>query len=318
VQDGSRKAIVAALLANFGITIAKLVGWLVTGAASMLAEAVHSFADTGNQALLLWGTAAAKRPATEDHPFGFARERYFWSFVVALVIFSLGSLFAIYEGVDKLRHPHALESPMWAVGILAVAIVLESFSFRTAIIEGIHAKGELGWWEFIRKTKTPELPVVLLEDLGALLGLVLALGGVGLAMLTGDARFDAMGSISIGVLLGVIAIVLAIEMRSLLLGEGATKQDRAAIREEILSAPHVKRLIHLRTQHFSPDELLIALKVEFDGSLTFEQLTSEIDSAEDRIRARIPTAKLIYIEPDVFRAAPAVDPDEGKEPTAAP
>lgn len=312
MQDGSRKAIVAALLANFGITIAKLVGWLVTGAASMLAEAVHSLADTGNQALLLWGTAAAKRPATDDHPFGFARERYFWSFVVALVIFSLGALFAIYEGIDKLRHPHALQSPMWAVGILCVAIVLESFSFRTAIIEGQNAKGMLGWWEFIRKTKTPELPVVLLEDLGALCGLILALGGVGLAMITGEARFDAIGSISIGVLLGVIAVVLAIEMRSLLLGEGASPGDRAAIREALLAAENVKRLIHIRTQHFSPDELLIALKVEFDGRLSFEDLAREIDAAEDRIRECVPTAKLIYIEPDMFRG------ESGSPRSAAP
>jgi len=307
VVDGSRRAIVAALFANFGIFVAKLVGWLFTGAASMLAEAVHSIADTGNQALLLWGTAAARRPATEDHPFGFARERYFWSFVVALVIFSLGSLFALYEGVSKLQHPHEIDSPMWAVGILSVAIVLEAFSFRTAIVEGRNLKGDLGWWEFIRTTKTPELPVVLLEDLGALLGLVLALGSVGLAMATGDARFDAFGSVAIGVLLGAIAIVLAIEMKSLLLGEGASAAHRRAIRECLLASNNVKRLIHIRTQHLGPDELLVALKAEFEATLSFETIANEIDAAEDRIRERLPSATLIYIEPDVFRERAGTD-----------
>jgi cation diffusion facilitator family transporter len=303
MQDGSRRAIVAALFANLGISIAKLVGWSVTGAASMLAEATHSLADTGNQVLLLWGTAAAKRPPTDEHPFGFARERYFWSFVVALVIFSLGALFAIYEGVDKLRHPHALENPIWAFSILGIAVVLECLSFRTAIIEAQRAKGTLGWWEFIRKTKTPELPVVLLEDLGALCGLLLAIAGVGLAVATGDARYDALGSISIGILLAVIAVVLAIEMKSLLLGEGASRDDRAAIREALLSSDSVAHLIHLRTQHFGPDQLLVAVKADFDAGLSFEQLAAEIDAAEIRIRERVPSAQLIYIEPDVYRPA---------------
>jgi cation diffusion facilitator family transporter len=301
MHDGSRTAIIAALLANFGITIAKLVGWFATGAASMLAEAVHSLADTGNQVLLLWGTAAAERPPTDEHPFGFARERYFWSFVVALVIFSLGALFAIYEGVEKLQHPHEIQSPAWAFTILGIAVVLEAVSFRTAILEGIRQKGRLGWWDFIRETKTPELPVVLLEDLGALCGLLLALLGVGLAVMPGDARFDALGSISIGLLLGVIAVVLAIEMKSLLLGEGASREDRESIHDALLTTPTVRRVIHLRTQHFGPDQILVAAKLEFDPTLSFEQLTREIDVAEARVRQRVPTAKLIYLEPDVFR-----------------
>lgn len=311
--DGNRRAIVAALFANLGITIAKFVGWVFTGAASMLAETVHSLADTGNQALLLWGTAAAQRPATDSHPFGYARERYFWSFVVALVIFSLGALFALYEGFEKLRHPHAIENTELAVAILGVAVLLESWSFRTALLEGRKLKGTAGWWDFIRGTKTPELPVVLLEDLGALVGLLLALAGIGLSIITGDARFDALGSISIGLLLGGIAIVLAIEMKSLLLGEGASGGDRESIRDALLESPNITRMIHMKTQHLGPEKLLVAIKAEFDASLSLETLASEIDAAEERIRNQVPTAQLIYIEPDVFRThAGAPDPtDDG-------
>ncbi|MFP6622589.1 MAG: cation transporter, partial [Myxococcota bacterium] len=217
MQPGNRRAILAALAANLGIAVAKFVGWAMTGAASMLAEAVHSVADSGNQALLLWGNASAQRPPTDAHPFGFARERYFWAFVVSLVIFTLGALFAIYQGISKLIHPHEVTSPLVAVTILAAGIVMEGFSFRTAVVEAAKQKKQLGWWAFIRETKSPELPVVLMEDLGALVGLVVALAGIGLASLTGDPRFDAAGSIVIGVLLGVIATVLAVEMRSLLI-----------------------------------------------------------------------------------------------------
>jgi cation diffusion facilitator family transporter len=302
VHDGNRKAILAALGANAGIAVAKFAAWTVTGAASMLAEGVHSVADTCNQALLLWGSAAAKRPPTEDHPFGFARERYFWSFVVALVIFALGSLFAIYEGVQKLLHPHEIENAGIAAVVLLLGVGLEGFSFRTAVIEGRLQKGDQGWWAFIRDTKNPELPVVLLEDFGALLGLTVALVGIGLAQVTGEARFDALGSIVIGGLLGAIAIVLAIEMRSLLIGEAASDRDQAAIREALAETPSVNQIIHMRTQHLGPDQLLVALKLQFDRDLSMEALVVGIDDAEARIRERVPTAKLIFIEPDIYRA----------------
>ena len=305
MQPGNRKAILAALAANFGIAVAKFVGWAMTGAASMLAEAVHSVADSGNQALLLWGGASAERPATEAHPFGYHRERYFWAFVVSLVIFALGALFAIYEGVSKFLHPHELTSPQVAVTILVAGIVLEGFSFRTAVVEAAKQKKQLGWWAFIRGTKSPELPVILLEDLGALLGLVLALAGIGLASLTGDSRFDAVGSIGIGVLLGVIATVLAIEMRSLLIGEAATPEDRAAIRQSLAEIRPVERVIHMRTQHFGPDQLLVALKVQFEAGLTSEGIADAINDAERRIRERVPAAKLIFIEPDIYRSGDA-------------
>ena len=310
MQPGNRRAILAALAANLGIAVAKFVGWAMTGAASMLAEAVHSLADSGNQALLLWGGASAERPATEEHPFGFARERYFWAFVVSLVIFSLGSLFAIYEGVSKLLHPHELTSPMVAVAILVAGIGMEGVSFRTAVVEATKQKKQLGWWAFIRRTKSPELPVILLEDLGALLGLVVALVGIGLASLTGDPRFDALGSITIGVLLGVIAALLATEMRSLLIGEAATIEDREAIRQSLSQTPSVERVIHMRTQHFGPDQLLVALKLQFETGLTTEGIADGINDAERRIRERVPAAKLIFIEPDIYRSG---EPDVGAD-----
>lgn len=302
MKPGNRKAIIAALGANLGLAIAKLVAWTFTGAASMLAESVHSVADTGNQALLLWGGSSAERPATEDHPFGFQRDRYFWSFVVAIVIFALGSVFAIYEGIDKVLHPHDLVSPQWAVGVLLVGILLEGASFRTAVIEARKQKANMGWWAFVRDTKNPELPVVLLEDLGALLGLVIALCGIGVATATGDARFDAAGSIAIGLLLGAIAIVLAREMRSLLLGEAASPADRQAIREALHETPFVERVIHMRTQHMGPEQLLVVTKVQFEPGISAEGIARAIDAAERRIRDKVPVAKLVFIEPDIYRA----------------
>ncbi len=304
-EDGSRRAIAAAFLANLGIAIAKFAAFLITGAASMLAEAVHSLADTGNQGLLILGAARARREATPEHPFGFGRERYFWAFVVAMVLFSLGSMFAIYEGVEKLRHPHQLVAPSVAIGVLILGIALESWSFRTAIVAANAIRGRKSWWSFIRRSKSPELPVVLLEDLGALLGLVIALVGVLLAALLDDPRFDAAGSIAIGVLLGAIAIVLAVEMKSLLIGESATRDVREEIRGFIETAPAVRALIHMRTLHLGPDELLVAAKVEFDRGLGTAGLASAIDALETELRRRTPLELVIYIEPDIHRSADA-------------
>jgi cation diffusion facilitator family transporter len=301
MHEGSKKVIVAALAANVGIAAAKFVGFALTGAASMLAEAVHSLADSGNQALLMLGAARAKRGATPEHPFGHGGERYFWAFVVAIVLFLLGGVFAIYEGVEKLRHPHALESPLIGVTILTLAIALEGWSFRTALREANLLRGDSSWWGFIRHTKAAELPVVLLEDLAALVGLVLALLGVGLSMLTGDPRLDAAGSIAIGVLLTAVATVLASEMRSLLIGESASPARIAQIEAALLAGPRLRRIIHLRTLHLAPDELLVAVKCEFDRRLSFEELALEIDAAEVRMRAHVPETCVIYIEPDVYR-----------------
>jgi len=301
MHEGSRKAIIAALLANLGIALSKFLAFLFTGAASMLAETVHSLADTGNQALLLLGSSRALRPATAEHPFGYGRERYFWAFVVALVLFSLGSLFAIGEGIEKLRTPHALESPEWAFGVLFVAVALESLSLRTALREARHVKQSESWWNFIRHSKSPELPVVLLEDLGALLGLLFAVLGVGFAVLLEEPRYDAVGSIAIGLLLGAIAVVLAVEMKSLLIGEAANPSVEARIRGAIESADGVRRLIHMRTLHLGPEELLVAAKLEFAGELDMPSLAKAIDGVEARVRAAAPEARVVYVEPDVTR-----------------
>jgi len=303
VHEGSQRAVVAAFLANLGIAAAKFAAFLATGAASMLAESVHSLADTGNQALLLLGARRARRGPSREHPFGYGRERYFWAFVVALLLFSLGSIFATAEGVEKLRHPHVLESARWAFAVLFAAIVLESLSLRTAAREANAVRGRDGWWAFVRRAKSPELPVVLLEDIGALLGLVFALAGVALAVATGDPRFDALGSVAIGLLLGAIAIVLASEMKSLLIGEAASPGVEARIRNAIESAPGVRRLIHMRTLHLGPEELLLGAKLEFDGDLDLQALAKAIDVVEARVRAEVPEARLIYIEPDVTRPA---------------
>jgi len=304
-EDGSRRAIAAALLANLGIAIAKFAAFLITGAASLLAESVHSLADTGNQSLLILGSARAKRRATPEHPFGFGRERYFWAFVVAMVLFSMGSVFAVYEGVDKLRHPHELVAPSVAIGVLLLAIALEGWSFRTAMVAAEELRGRKSWWSFIRRSKSPELPVVLLEDSGALLGLLIALAGVVLAALFDDTRFDAIGSIAIGALLGAIAIVLAVEMKSLLIGESAAQEVCEKIRGCIQTAPAVRGLIHMRTLHLGPDELLLAAKVEFDHELDTAGLASAIDALESELRRSTSLALVIYIEPDIRRSAGA-------------
>ncbi len=304
MQEGSRKAIIAAFFANLGIAIAKFVGFALTGAASMLAEAVHSVADSTNQGLLLLGGKRARKAATTEHPFGYGRERYFWSFVVALVLFTLGSLFALYEGVEKLRHPHELESATVAIVILLVGIGLETFSLRTAIVESKHAKGDASWWHFIRHAKAPELPVVLLEDIRAMVGLILALVGVAMAEFTGNARWDAVGSVGIGLLLGVIAITLVIEMKSLLIGESASPEMTGRIRGAIEGDDAVRRVIHMRTQHLGPDELLVAAKLELGGDLDFAEVAGAINRVENSVRATVPEARVIYLEPDVALGSP--------------
>lgn len=303
MHEGSQKAVLAALAANLGIAAVKFVGFFFTGATSMLAEAVHSVADCGNQALLLVGGRRASRAPSDQHPFGYAMERYFWSFVVALVIFLLGGVFAIYEGVDKLWHPQPIESPLLAVGILLVGAALEGWSFRTALAEARKLRGRQSMLQFVRQTKAAELPVVLLEDLGALAGLSFALLGVGLSVVTHEPRFDALGSVAIGVLLVGIGFLLATEMRSLLVGESASDERIDEIRAALLADPKLKRVIHLRTLHLGPDDLLVAAKIELDDTLSFREVAQEIDAAEARVRAVVPIARLMFLEPDVFRPA---------------
>jgi cation diffusion facilitator family transporter len=305
MQEGSRRAVIAAFFANLGIAIAKFLGFGITGAASLLAEGVHSVADTSNQGLLFLGGRRGQRAPTREHPFGYGRERYFWAFVVSIVLFLMGGLFALYEGVEKLRHPHEVESLAIAVGILVVAIVFESFALRTAVREASRIRGTQSWWQFVRRAKSPELPVILLEDTGALLGLVFALTGVTLASATDEPRFDAIGSLAIGGLLVVIAIVLAIEMKSLLIGEAATPKMQAEVVAAIEGTDEVHRIIHIRTMHLGPDELLVAAKLDIDAP-SVDAVAQTINVIEARVRAAVPIARVIYLEPDLYRTeAPA-------------
>jgi cation diffusion facilitator family transporter len=299
--EGGRKAVVAALLANLGIALSKLVAFLVTRSSSMLAEAVHSFADCGNQGLLLLGAQRSKRAPDEQHPFGHATARYFWAFVVAVVLFTVGGAFALYEGVEKLLDPHHLDSPLVAVGVLVVAVVLESFSLRTAVRETRPSLGGRSYWRFVRESKTAELPVVLLEDTAALLGLALALLGVSLTAVTGEPVFDALGTVTIGALLVAVAGVLAVEMHSLLIGEAAEPAQVDLIRAALIEGGDFERVIHLRTMHMGPEELLVGAKLATPRGVPSDVLSARIDAAERRVRGAVPTATLIYIEPDVDR-----------------
>ncbi|MGD9995304.1 MAG: cation diffusion facilitator family transporter [Ilumatobacteraceae bacterium] len=302
MHEGSKKAIVAAFFANLGIAIAKFVGFLITRSAGLLAEAGHSLADTGNQALLMFGSKRGRRPADAAHPFGYGPERYFWAFVVALVLFSMGGLFALYEGIEKLRHPHDVDNAIVAFVILFLAIVLEGFSLRTAVREARHLKpASMSWWGFIRNAKSPELPVVLLEDVGAETGLLFALAGLVMAEATGNARWDAAGSIAIGVLLVVIAWILAAEMKGLLIGEAPTDEVVADVERAIAATPHVLGLIHLRCLHLGPEALLVAAKIDYEHDLSVSDLALAIDATEVAIRGAVSFDITIYIEPDIRR-----------------
>jgi cation diffusion facilitator family transporter len=298
---GGTKAIVAALAANLTIAVLKFIAFFLTASSSMLAEAIHSVADSGNQILLLVGGKRSKRAASPEHPFGYGRERYIYAFIVSIVLFSVGGLFALYEAWEKFQHPHGIEGGFWWVplAVLVGAIIAESFSFRTAIIESNHIRGKQSWVKFVRNAKQPELPVILLEDFGALLGLVFALFGVSMTLVTGNGVWDALGTAMIGLLLVAIAVVLAMETKSLLLGESATKEDVQRIADALQADG--TRIIHLKTMHLGPEELLVAAKISMGASETGEQIAQGIDDAEQRIRAAVPIARVIYLEPDIER-----------------
>jgi cation diffusion facilitator family transporter len=297
------RAIVAALAANLGIAATKFIAFALTGSSSMLAESIHSVADSGNQALLLVGGRRARREATPQHPFGYGRERYIYAFIVSIVLFSVGGLFALYEGYHKLQHPEPITEWQWVpIAVLVVAIGLEAFSFRTAIQESNKIRSNATWIGFIRRSRVPELPVVLLEDLAALVGLVLALFGVGLTLITDSGVWDGVGTVLIGVLLVAVAIVLAIEMKSLLIGESATAEDNAKIEAAVLEGDDIERIIHMRTLHLGPEELLVALKIGVARNAEAADVARAIDAAESRIRTAVPIARVIYVEPDIYLA----------------
>ncbi|MEO5780462.1 cation diffusion facilitator family transporter [Arthrobacter sp. PAMC25284] len=299
--NGGTKAIVAALTANLTIAVLKFVAYALTLSSSMLAEAIHSVADSSNQILLLVGGKRAKKAASPEHPFGYGRERYIYAFIVSIVLFSVGGLFALYEAWGKLQDPHPIEGGFWwvPIAVLVGAIIAEGFSLRTAIIESNHVRGKQGWVKFIRTAKQPELPVILLEDFGALVGLVFALFGVSLTLITGDGIWDALGTAMIGLLLVAIAAVLAVETKSLLLGESANKDDVAKIRAALEDGGC--SIIHLKTLHLGPEELLVAAKISIDKSDSGQDIARGIDDAEKRIRDAVPIARVIYLEPDVQR-----------------
>lgn len=301
---GGGKAIIAALTANLSIAVMKFAAFLLTASSSMLAESIHSVADSGNQLLLLLGSKKSRKEASASHPFGYGRERYVYAFVVSIVLFSVGGLFALFEGWEKWQHPHGIDST-WAwvpLAVLVVAIGLEGYSFRTAIKESNLTRGRKSWLQFIKTAKAPELPVVLLEDFAALIGLVLALFGVSMTLVTGNGQWDSAATGMIGLLLAGVAVVLAVETKSLLLGEAAVASEVEAI-EAALIGPGVSRVIHLRTMHLGPDELLVAAKIAVEDSDTGVQIASAIDAAEQRVRAAVPSANRIYLEPDIYSAA---------------
>lgn len=303
--SGGARAIIAALLANTGIAATKFVAYLVSGSSAMLAESVHSVADAGNQVLLLVGQRRSQRAADQEHPFGYGRERYVSAFVVAIILFSVGGMFSLYEGVLKLGDPHPIENAWLPITVLLIAIGLETYSLRTAVRESNHVRGGQSWMAFIRRAKAPDLPVVLLEDVAALLGLTFALAGVGLTVLTGDPVWDAIGTILIGALLVLVAIVLGIETKSLLVGEGALADDAAAIRDALRTHELVVSLVHMKTLHLGPEELLVAAKVAFRAGATLEQVTAATDELERAVRAAVPSARVIYIEPGLATAPAA-------------
>ena len=306
--SGGNKAIVAAFAANLGIAITKFVAWAFSGSSSMLAEGVHSVADAGNQLLLLLGGRKAKKRADLEHPFGYGRERYVYAFVVSIILFSIGGVFSLYEGFDKLQHPHPLENAWLPILVLAIAMVLEGFSLRTAIRESNHVRGKQSWVQFVRHAKAPELPVVLLEDVAALTGLAFAFVGVGLTIITDEPIWDAIGTLAIGALLVLVAIILGIETKSLLVGEGASTKDLDAIEAAILDGPETKRIIHLKTLYLGPDEILVGAKLAFDGDHRLSDVAAEINAVETRIRVAVPLARTIYLEPDIYFDPNLADP----------
>lgn len=309
--SGGTRAIVAALLANLGIAVMKFVAFLFSGSSSMLGESIHSLADSGNQVLLLVGGKRSKRAATPEHPFGYGRERFVYAFLVSIILFSLGGLFSLYEGIHKVQHPEPLEVPWLPIVVLVGAIMLEGYSFRTAIKESNLVRGNVGWVQFIRRAKAPELPVILLEDFAALVGLTLALVGVSIAIVTDDGVWDGVGTIAIGVLLILVACVLAIETKSLLLGEGALGEDVVKITAAAEAGDSIEKVIHMQTMYLGPDELLVAMKVAVHRTDDATAVARAIDEVESRVRAAVPFVTAMYVEPDILRTAPAPVTTEG-------
>lgn len=298
--EGGTKAVIAALGANLGIAAAKFVAFAMTGSSSMLSEGIHSLADSGNQVLLLFGGKRAKRGVDETFQFGYSRVRYVYGFVVAIVLFTVGGLYSLYEGIHKFQHPEELKDLNIAIAVLIFAVILEGFSFRTALKEANKARGNHSLKAFVKRVRQPELPVILLEDTGALIGLLFALFGVGMAQATGNSRWDSIGAIAVGSLLVVIAVFLALEMGRMLVGESALPEEQQAIEEALAAQPGVERVIYLKTLHTGPDELLVTAKFSPPEGASASDIAGTINDAEASIRAAVPTSRWIFLEPDIY------------------
>lgn len=311
---GSKKVVLVALGANFGIAVAKFVAFFLTASVSLLAEAIHSLADTGNQGLLLLGMNRAAKPPDDRHPFGYKMESYFWSFIVAVMLFSLGGLFAVYEGYHKLHELHAaieagestaMENAEIAIGVLVVSILLEGWSWISATRLVNELRGEQGLISFIEGSKSTEIIVVWMEDTGALIGLCLALGGVVLVLVTGNPFWDAYATFGIGGLLIVIAFFVARETKSLLIGESATPEEQAQVRGLVEAFEGVARLVNMRTMQLGEDEFLVTLKIQWDSGLTVDEVAKLTNDLEAQIRDANPKARYLFLEPDVYDEAKA-------------
>jgi len=300
---GANKAVVAALAGNLGVALSKLVAWFFTGSSAMLAETLHSFADTGNQVFLLLGLKLGRRPPDEAHPFGYGRERYFWAFIVALSIFSIGGLFSVVEGLRKIAHPHPIENPALTYVALGIAAVLEGAVLRVAWREFKHwrARNPGPFLQALRTSKSPTILVVLFEDTAALLGILVATVGISLTLITGDAVFDGLASLLIGVILFAAAAFIGWRTRGLLIGEAATEADRRRIQEAVAGVPQVASLLETLTLHLGPEDVLVNLNVHFVDGLSTDDLERAVDEIETRIRAAVPTARRIFIEAESLR-----------------
>ncbi|HTO01854.1 MAG TPA: cation diffusion facilitator family transporter [Microthrixaceae bacterium] len=302
MATGGTKAVITALAANIGIALAKFLGFILTGSSSMLAESIHSAADSSNQGLLLFGASRAQRKASEVHQFGYGRARYVAGFVVSIVLFTLGGLFALYEAWHKFQHPEPIESWKWVpVVVLLAALVMESLALRTALHEAAHVRGKTSLREFIRVSRSPEIPVIVMEDSAAIVGLLFGLFGVSMTLATHNGRWDAVGSAAIGILLVVVAYYLAREMISMLIGESALPEHHAAI-EAALVGEGVESVIHMRTLHLGPDEVLVAAKLAVSATDSTAHTVAAINAAEARVRAAVPLKLRVYLEPDLYAA----------------
>ncbi|MEH2071651.1 MAG: cation diffusion facilitator family transporter [Nostoc sp.] len=294
--DSSKKTIFAAMGANLAIAVTKFIAAAITGSSAMISEGIHSIVDTGDQLLLLLGLRMSQKPADDSHPFGYGQELYFWTLIVAILIFAIGGGMSIYEGITHLRNPSPLEDPMWNYIVLGIAIILEGYSWTVALKEFLPTKGKEHFWQAIKNSKDPTVFTVLFEDSAAILGLVVAFLGIFLGHLFNNIYFDGIASIIIGIILAIVAVLLAKESKGLLVGESANPQTITSIRSLSKTEPEVKEVVRVLTMQLAPQEVLLNLEIQFFQNLTGEQIAVTVDNLETKIRQKHPEIKLIFIE----------------------